>query len=395
MKPDRHESPALLYVSVLIMLASVAFLPFYGIRANRTASGEGVGLWTASTPEALIMAACLVAALAGFALRRHAIARTLGFAALCAALAVSFIAPARGSLLILEFQPPQARVALGTGFLVWLLAMYVALASYAPAFGSRSARAMNLALLSALACMVALAAAGALDGLSIAREYANRRGTFLAEAARHGLYAAGSTTAALLVALPLGYASARSRFWERPVFLLANAAQAVPTLSLLGLLIVPLSLLGSAVPALGAIGVRGVGWAPASIVLFLYALLPITANAQAGFRGIEPAAKDASLGMGMTRKESLYRVELPLAMPAVIAGFRTALTQNLGNAVLAGLVGGGGLGSLIFLGLAQAAPDLILLGSLPVIAAVFASDRLLAAVESFASRRTGLHGASA
>jgi osmoprotectant transport system permease protein len=305
------------------------------------------------------------------------------------------MALASGARIILATQPPQARVSFGLGFLVLLLALYGALASYALVFRSGSARAMELAFLATLGAAVVLSATGALDGLSIVREFSNRRATFLAEAVRHGVYAAGTTTAALLIALPLGYASAKSRFWERPVFFLANTAQAVPTLSLLGLLIVPLSLLGSSVPALAAIGVRGVGWAPAFIVLFLYALLPIAANAQAGFRTIEPAALDAALGMGMTRVEGFFRVELPLALPAIIAGFRTALTQNLGNAVLAGLIGGGGLGSLIFLGLAQAAPDLILLGSLPVVAAVFASDRLMAALERSALHRAGLQGVRA
>ncbi len=392
MKPDRNVSAALFVLSSALAVAALLFLPFLGIRPNRAATGVGVALPAVIPAAAAALAALLGSGAAGFLARRRRWPRVIGFAGMAAVLPGAFIALAWASRELLRSQPPQARVSFGVGFLVLLVALYGALASYAPAFGSASARAMNLAFLATAGGVVVLALAGALDSLSVVREFANRRDAFLAEALRHGVYAAGTTTASLFFALPLGYAAARSRFWERPVFLLANVAQAVPTLSLLGLLIVPLSLLGASVPALAALGVRGVGWAPAFVVLFLYALLPIAANAQAGFRTIEPAALDAARGMGMTRLEGFFRVELPLALPAVIAGFRTALTQNLGNAVLAGLIGGGGLGSLIFLGLAQAAPDLILLGSLPVIAAVFAADRLMAALERVALRRAGLSG---
>jgi len=395
MKPDRSVSAALFIFSVAIALLSVALLPFFSLRANRTATGTGLILYAVSPGAALALGASLAASLAGFLLRGRKFFRLLGFAGLCLVVPLAFIAAAGASGTILETQPPQARVSFGIGFLVLLVSVYGALASCTPIFGAGSNRAMNSAFFAAAGSIALLAAAGAFDDLSIVREFANRRATFLAESVRHVAYASGATAAALLVALPLGYAASKSRFWEHPVFLVANAAQAVPTLSLLGLLIVPLSLLGSAVPALAAIGVRGVGWAPAFIVLFLYALLPIAANTQAGFRSIDGSALDAARGMGMTKREGFLLVELPLALPAIIAGVRTALTQNLGNAVLAGLIGGGGLGSLIFLGLAQAAPDLVLLGSLPVIGAVFAAERLMAALEKTALHRAGLQGVHA
>jgi osmoprotectant transport system permease protein len=94
--------------------------------------------------------------------------------------------------------------------------------------------------------------------------------------------------------------------------------------------------------------------------------------------------------MGLRPVERLVRVELPLAFPVIVAGVRTALTQNLGNAILAGLIGGGGLGSIIFLGLAQAAPDLILLGALPVAGLALACEVLLdAAVRVLTPRGVG------
>ncbi len=174
-----------------------------------------------------------------------------------------------------------------------------------------------------------------------------------------------------------------------------SIAQVVPTLSLLGLLVAPLAALGGAVPLLGRIGVRGVGWAPALVVLFLYSLLPIAGNTLAGLRTVAPDVLDAARGMGMDRRQVFRRVEVPLALPVVLTGVRTALVQNMGNAILAALVGGGGLGTLIFLGLAQAAPDLILLGALSVSALALASDRLLQVVVRLASPRGLRHAGGA
>ena len=136
--------------------------------------------------------------------------------------------------------------------------------------------------------------------------------------------------------------------------------------------------LGSSIPLLGRLGVRGVGWAPAFIVLFLYALLPIAGNTFAALGAVNPGALDAALGMGMNRSQVFIRVQAPLALPVILTGIRTAFVQNMGNAILAALVGGGGLGALVFLGLAQAAPDLILLGALSTAALALAADRILA-----------------
>ena len=149
----------------------------------------------------------------------------------------------------------------------------------------------------------------------------------------------------------------------------------------------PLGALGEAVPALGALGVGGTGWAPAFIALFLYAILPVAANARAGFRAAGAEVLDAAKGLGMGEMDIFLRVEFPLALPSLTAGVRTALTQNIGNAVIAGLVGGGGLGSVIFLGLAQSAPDLILLGALPLVAAAWAADRGMQALSGWATVR--------
>ena len=142
-------------------------------------------------------------------------------------------------------------------------------------------------------------------------------------------------------------------------------------------MIVPLSALAAAVPPLAALGVAGIGPAPAIIALILYALLPIVRNTVAGIAGVDPAVVDAARGMGMTRRQLFLQVQLPLASPLLLAGLRIVTVQTIGLAVVAALIGAGGLGTLVFAGLGQYAADLVLLGALPTIALALAADFLL------------------
>lgn len=386
---ERAESTGLLAFSAVLGAAGFAALPYFEARQHRAATGIGRSLASVSPLWAAGGLILIVAAALLFSNRGRAAFRSAGMAAAAAVVPFAFAAAGFGARIAAAAGPETGRIGLGAGFWCAAAASYGMVDAFAPAFGDRAEAALRRAGFGAAAAALVLALTGAGDSLSIAKEFALRERTFLAEALRHGAYAFLSVAAALAAGIPLAYAASRSRFWERPVFFIANTAQAIPTLSLLGLLIVPLAAAAQRWPALRALGVRGIGWAPAGIALFLYALLPIVSNAHAGFRMVDPGALDAARGMGMRRGETLRRVELPLALPALVAGTRTALTQNLGNAVLAGLIGGGGLGSLIFLGLAQAAPDLILLGALPVAAAAFAADRLMAAAERAAEALAG------
>lgn len=373
-------------------------LPFFRLRPNRTATGEGLHLLTTAPLWALAallpLLGCAVLLLStrttGSGPRLVGAARASRLAALAlAALLFPLLlgALAAGSLRLAAGASPLARVSFGPGFWLAAAASYGLVLAMAPRPDSRGY--LLATGLMALATAVALALGGGFAKLALAQELVSRREAFCTAFARHAVYALVPTLAAALFALPFGRAAARRPGFERPLFFLASVAQTVPTLSLLGLLVLPLSALSAALPALGYLGIGGVGWAPAAIVLFLYALLPIAANARAGFAFVPETALEAGRGLGMAERTLFFRVELPLAAPFLIAGFRTALAQNLGNAVLAGLIGGGGLGSLVFLGLAQAAPDLVLLGALPVVGAAFAVDRLLGAAEGASRRRVG------
>ncbi|MEW6473751.1 MAG: ABC transporter permease [Actinomycetota bacterium] len=153
----------------------------------------------------------------------------------------------------------------------------------------------------------------------------------------HMALCAVSTALAVLAAVPAGIAATRSglRRLAPPLLFLANVGQSVPTIAVLAL----------------AFSVTGIGFRTAVIGLWAYSLLPVLRNTVAGLAGVDPATVEAARGMGMSPGQVLWRVELPLAGPVVMAGIRTAAVVNVGTAALATFVGAGGLGELITVGL--------------------------------------------
>src|SRR5690606_14204600 len=129
----------------------------------------------------------------------------------------------------------------------------------------------------------------------------------------------------------------------------AGILQTIPSIALLGFMI----------PLLG------IGAKPAIVALFLYALLPIIRNTYSGILGVNPAVKEAATAMGMTRRQVLWKVELPLAFPVILAGIRTATVITVGVATLAAYIGAGGLGEFIFGGIALNNSAMILAGAIP------------------------------
>lgn len=128
---------------------------------------------------------------------------------------------------------------------------------------------------------------------------------------------------------------------------------------------------------LAALGVRGIGSAPALIALTLYALLPIVRNVYTGLRGVPPAATEAGRGMGMSPRQLLLRVQLPLALPLLIEGLRAAAVLTIGTTTVAYLIGAGGLGVFIQRGIDQVVPDLVLLGAIPIVGLALLTDALM------------------
>jgi len=178
-----------------------------------------------------------------------------------------------------------------------------------------------------------------------------------------------STGAGVLIAVPLGLAITRIPALGRPVLGFAGVIQTVPSLALFGLLI-PLPFIG------------GIGSRTAIIALVLYALLPILRNTVTGVRHVDPAILDAASGMGMTDWQRLTLVEVPLALPSIFSGIRIATVVGVGLVTIAAAVGAGGLGSLIFRGLAMLDSRLLFAGAIPSAILALIADGGLAMLES-------------
>lgn len=154
---------------------------------------------------------------------------------------------------------------------------------------------------------------------------------------------------AVLIAIPLGIYLTNKKKIAESIIGISAVLQTIPSLALLGLLI-PLF---------------GIGKVPAIIALVVYALLPILRNTYTGINEVDPSLKEAALAMGMNRSKRLVKVELPLAMPVMMAGIRTAMVLIVGTATLAALIGAGGLGDIILLGIDRNNTALILIGAIP------------------------------
>ena len=158
-----------------------------------------------------------------------------------------------------------------------------------------------------------------------------------------------SIFAATAIGIPLGVAASRNTTLKRWAFAFANVMQTIPSLALFGFLL----------PA------TGIGARTAVIALSLYALLPILRNTCVGIAGVDRAVIEAARGMGMTRRQMLWQVELPLAMGVILAGVRVAAVTSVGVATIAAAVGAGGLGTFIFQGLTMVNNNVILAGAVP------------------------------
>lgn len=173
---------------------------------------------------------------------------------------------------------------------------------------------------------------------------------------------------AVAIGVPLGILVARRPWLSKPILGSANVAETIPSLALFGFLL-PVPWLGDRAARL------------AIAALALYALLPIIRNTAAGIASIDPAVREAARGMGMTPRQILFKVELPLSVSTVLAGVRVATVLTIGIATIAAAVGAGGLGEYIFRGLAMVNNSLILAGAIPAALLALAADFLLSVLE--------------
>jgi osmoprotectant transport system permease protein len=213
--------------------------------------------------------------------------------------------------------------------------------------------------------------------MTLLRFLAAHRAEFISLLLQHVMLVGASTAAAIAIGVPVGILAARRPRLGAPIVWLANVVQTIPSLAMFGFLL-PL-------PFIGGLGAR-----VAIVVLILYALLPIIRTTVAGVRGVERSLVEAGTALGMTPRQLLWQVELPLALPSIVAGIRVAAVIGVGTATIAAAVGAGGLGEYIFRGLSMVDPTVILAGAVPAAALALLVDGLLLLAErGFRGRRRG------
>ncbi|MGH1499088.1 ABC transporter permease [Yersinia proxima] len=360
---------------VILMILSGVGLSFVSHAPNRLISGQGISLISLITgPVWLLLLPILM--LASFAFFKQS--TVLYWATVLIAELLLF-----GLLLLAGTTATQftggeeslVRTSLGGGF--WLMSgmsILIAIDSLSRAVMNPIWRSIANILL--ILPVVILLATGQLDQLSLLKEYVNRQDVFNDALWQHLQILFATLVPAVLLGIPLGLICFRSPRFQGAIFSTLNIIQTIPSIALFGLLIAPLAGLAAAIPWLAEHGVSGIGLAPAIVALVLYALLPLVRNVVAGLEAVPDSVVESAQGMGMTRSQLFFRVQIPIAMPLILSGVRIIAVQTVGLAVVAALIGAGGLGAIVFQGLLSSALDLVLLGVIPVIVMAVVVDSL-------------------
>jgi osmoprotectant transport system permease protein len=363
----------------LVAVAAVAGLPFLRAAPNRMVSGDAVYLAEVLNGGAWALAALLTVMLLSPLLRptRAVLWLQAGLASVLIALLMA-LAGAHASH-VAHTQSVYARTSLGGA--LWVLVIVLWLMAQDALQRLQGGLLVRMGLLAAVALPLGwMLVSGWCDDLSIMKEYANRSDVFGAAVLRHVQIVLAAMLPTLCIGVPLGWWVHTQRSAQQSVFPMLNVIQTIPSIALFGLLMAPLAWLAAAFPALATAGISGVGSAPAVIALTLYALLPVVRGTLAGLAQVPSGVVDAARGMGMSAMQIFARVELPLALPVLLSGVRTATVQAVGLASVTALIGAGGLGSIMFEGLFSSAQDLVLLGVVPIVALSVLTDAVFKAL---------------
>jgi osmoprotectant transport system permease protein len=365
------DKPQLVY-SIIAFLA-LAFMKLVQVKPNRIASGERFTAYEfIGWPVLFIGAGFLLIALLSLSKQKAKGLVTILLGAIFFTVLLFFMGQSGQEA---AAESSSIRVSFSMGFYILLVMVYLlfghVMAKKDPYMNLE--KGLGLLIFFTVAVFVYM---GVFDDFSILKEYQIKKNQFVDSFTTHLFLSLGSVTFGSLVAIPLGYLAYRKKHLESAVMVPLSIVETIPSLSLFGILLVPLASLGR-IDFFRALGISGIGWAPAFVALSLYTLLPIGRNTLVGFSTVGRDVIEAAQGMGMMRKQIFRKIEFPLALPIIVTGVRIALVQTIGGAVLAGLVGGGGLGTFVFLGLAEASPDLVLLGVIPIVLLTLTMDKVL------------------
>jgi len=363
--------------AVTVGLLSLFLFDFADISPNRVVTGQTVGA-VESLPSWVI--AVLIGLWVGVA--ALSLLGTVRWAGLGRGLAASAVivsllwASGFAATVAVARYGAFTRYTIGGG--VWLSAF----AAFALVVASRRELGLNsiggwAVTLVAPAGIIVLIATGYLDQLGLAAEYVNVSKQFPVWVWQQFIYSAVAVIVAVIVGVFLGVMAFRNKRLARPIFAVTSVFQTIPGLAMIGILVVPLGALSARFPVLKQFGISGLGWAPVVVALTLYALLAIVRNTYAGLGSVPHATVDAGVGMGMSERQVMRKVQLPLAGPILFSGVRTSSQQTIGNATLGAFVAAGTLGAPIFFGFAQQADDLVLLGSIALVSLALIVDGVL------------------
>ena len=359
---------------------ALTWLPVLAIAGNRLALGDPLrgpvvlgGTWT------VVLG---LSALAVLVLIRHrGSGAVIAIVLLVLAILTFGIGLGGGAARALAGLPPAGRASLGAGSWLGLFLLAGALG-----FAVRRSRSPGLGLATGLGlglAFVGLWGAGTFDALSLAVEYAARRATVNAAIGEH-LALAG---AALVLSGFLAIGLLLLQRGQGVVALVLGGLQVVPAVALLGAMVALMSGLLRLVPALRELGLSALGPVPAIVAIAAYLALPLWRGLTLALRSPDDDTLQAAEALGLSRGQVLARVRLPIGAPILVGAVRVAAVQGLGLATLGALVGAGGLGRIVFDGMAQFAPDLILLGAIPVVGLSLLAERGLSRLEAAARRR--------
>jgi len=369
------KNRVLLTLVLLLLLAGYG-LAFLSHAPNRLVSGQGISLVTLlhGTSTLILLPALLLLVAAFLTLygKHHLLVMLLAEILLAA---LVWLAGHSAVQLTGGDEDSIARTSLGGGF--WAAsALCLLIASDAISRFTRNHSLRIVLNVQMILPVVLLLAYGQLAELSLLKEYDNRSDVFNDALWQHLGILSGTLLPAVLIGLPVGLFCHRSPRWRGAVLSVLNIIQTVPSIALFGLLLAPLAGLAKALPWLAEHGISGIGLAPAIIALVLYSLLPLVRGVIAGLDSVPEAVIESARGMGMNRVQIFFRVQLPIALPVILTGIRIVAVQTVGMAMVAALIGAGGLGAIMFQGLLSSALDLVLLGVIPAVLMAVVVDSL-------------------
>ncbi|TDR57324.1 osmoprotectant transport system permease protein [Halomonas ventosae] len=376
MRPENPGPNVVLLSLSLVALAAWLGLDTVSVAANRIVPGTGHGVADVIGVAGALVSGVPWLALAGFAWRPTS--RRFALALALVVLMLSALPAWLALSAVTLVDSAQARLGIGAG--IWVVLFLLLLVMIELRSRLVLSRPIGWALLLPPVVSAGLCLSLWLEPLALWQEYRGRSGQFLGAVVEHLLLVGVAVGTSLVLGVLLALAMRRWPGVQKAGFGVLNFLQTIPSIALFGLLLAPLAWLSANVEWLAALGVSGIGWAPALLALVGYSLLPMVRNTFVALEAVDPGVIDAARGMGMSRGQVFRQVRLPLALPVILEGIRITTVQAIGLTAVAALIGAGGLGTFIFQGLGQAAMDLVLLGALPILVMALLVDALLGAL---------------